>query len=280
MGVNAQRMQEVDFYLSKENLEKYLPIYSANYIATKLFYPKFITTAGTVIDRARKLNIKTHTVSSATNLKSSRDLYVETCKIKYNCTNVSQVKFVKKKKIQSAINKYGCENVFQSDEIKEKSKETLYNKYGVTHVTQLETYNANNGKISKPHKIISDFLKSQNIKHKNEIIFSKFNNIYNKIYSPRADIVIEDIKLIIEINGDLWHANPKLFKKNDFIKTWGGNQTAAEIWEKDRIKKAHMEDFGYKVYYIWQNDIQKNLDLVQKDLLREIKKNKKYKKNR
>ena len=42
MGVNKKRMETINQYLSKENLEKYLKIYSANYIAKKLFFPDLL----------------------------------------------------------------------------------------------------------------------------------------------------------------------------------------------------------------------------------------------
>lgn len=273
MGVNSNRMAEINKYLSRENLEKYLQIYSANYIATKLFYPKFTTTAGTVIDRAKLLGIATHTFSSARKLETVKTLVINTNLSRYGVKNPSQDENVKNKKIKSALKKYGCINVFQAQEIKNKSKQTMLDKYGVEYVVQLPSFKPNNGSISKKHKEIYNFLLKNNITCENEIKFPKYNKHYNRIYSPRGDICIQSKKIVIEYNGDLWHANPSLYKKNDLIPTWEGNKLAKDIWEKDKIKKKHIESFGYKVIYIWEKDYIENKDNTLKELLNEISKN-------
>lgn len=273
MGVSANRMIEVDTYLSRENLEKYLPIYSANYIAKKLFYPNFITTAGTVIDRAKALNIPTHTFSSARKLKTTQKQTEKTNISKYGVKNPSQSTEIKNKKINSALKKYGCTNVFQADEIKKKSKQTMLEKYGVEYTIQLPFFKQNHKNVSKSHKEIYNFLLSNNIDCQNEKIFSKYNQCYKRTYSPRADICIESKKIAIEFNGDYWHANPKIYKKNDIIPTWKGQIPAKDIWKKDKIKKKHIESFGYKVIYIWEKDYSENKDNILQGLLDEINQN-------
>lgn len=274
MGISKDRQKEIDKYLNKSALKKYLKIYSANYIATTLFAPDFTTCATVVIKRAKKFNIPTHTVSTASKLKFTKNQKKQTNLKKYGVCNPSQADLIKKKKEKSAIEKYGCKNVFQAKEIKEKSKNTLYEKYGVFYTSHLPNYKPSTGSKSSLHKIISKELKNNKIFHKNEIVFKSYNNYYKRDFAPRADIVINKSKLIIEINGDFWHANPIKYKSTDLIPTWDGLLSAKEIWEKDKIKKDHLEKMGYKVYYVWESDIKNNYDKTIKDLLNEIEKNK------
>ena len=71
----------------------------------------------------------------------------------------------------------------------------------------------------------------------------------------------------------MWHANPEKYKPDDEINTWGGLMKASEIWEKDKIKKDHIESFGYKVIYFWENDLRKNKEKAYERILNEINQN-------
>jgi G:T-mismatch repair DNA endonuclease (very short patch repair protein) len=94
------------------------------------------------------------------------------------------------------------------------------------------------------------------LKHKNEVknLCNAFNGELNKQYSPIVDILLEN-NIIIEMYGDYWHANPIFYKDNDIFYTWEGPQFAKEIWQKDLIRKHHIEMFNYKVIIIWENEL-------------------------
>lgn len=70
------------------------------------------------------------------------------------------------------------------------------------------------------------------------------------------DFLITNEKLIIEVNGDYWHANPEIYKQNDILH-FPNNvyKTANEIWEKDKIKKELANFNGYKLIYIWEKEL-------------------------
>lgn len=72
------------------------------------------------------------------------------------------------------------------------------------------------------------------------------------------DILLPDINLVIEYNGDYWHANPSKYNSTDLIK----NKTAKEIWEQDKNKKGIYENLGYTVYYVWSSDFIKDSNNV------------------
>jgi len=65
------------------------------------------------------------------------------------------------------------------------------------------------------------------------------------------DIIVYP-NIIIEFNGDYWHANPKLYNEN-FINPFN-KLTAKEIWNNHNIKLEHANKMGYITYVIWEND--------------------------
>jgi len=270
----AKTKPRKDLYLilTKEFLEENLKKYSANYIAKNLVFPP--THASTLIAHAKKLGVKTHSIRESSLLKTVQNQYKKTIKKRYGCTNISQIQSVKDKKVEKALEKYGCINVFQAEEVKQKSNITMMKKYGVIAMIQLPKFKRNNGKMSLMHKDISKFLKLKKIKHKNECQeFNKFSKEKDRYYSPCVDICIINKKLIIEINGDKWHANPQIYMPNDKIQTWGGLLMAKDIWKKDKAREKHLKSFGYKIIYIWEKDFRENKLKVYKDLLNEISKN-------
>ena len=75
--------------------------------------------------------------------------------------------------------------------------------------------------------------------------------------------------IILEINGDYWHANPNKYKLNDkILYPKDGFKTAKNVWEKDRLKKEKAEKYGYNVFYLWEDEMKKMTD---DDILNYIK---------
>lgn len=280
MGVSKKRQEEVNYYLSKENLEKYLPSYSANYIATKLFLPNFTSTAGTVIDRAKMFGIKTHSVSESCFLEHVKKSKKETLIDLYGVENASQAQEIKDKKEAAAIEKYGCINVFQAKEIKEKSKATNLEKYGTEYVSRLTKFKTH-GKRSKLHQAIEKILEKNNIQYESEKsnLFLKYNEYYKRDYSPIVDIILEDLKLVIEINGNVWHANPEKYKPDDLICLFKGKVPAKEIWYRDKLRIEQIESFGYTVLIIWESEYNSNKQKTEEKILNAISKIKINQKN-
>lgn len=279
-GYSKLQKEKIQKYLTKENLEKYIPIYSANYIAKKLFAPDFTTGADTVIKKAKSFGIKTKTYSESRSLKNTNELIKQTCINRYGVESVSSIPYVKESKIKSSIERYGCENVFQSEEIKEKMKQTLMEKYGVEKIGYLGL-NKSTGKLSKFHIKVQAILDKNNIKYKSEVHgkFIKYNEFLQNDYSPIVDILLEESKLVIECNGDFWHANPKFYKEDDVFDTWEGKKIAKQIWDKDKSRTEQIESFGYKVLVIWQSEYDNDFKKTEKRILNAVKnsKNKKTK---
>jgi very-short-patch-repair endonuclease len=74
--------------------------------------------------------------------------------------------------------------------------------------------------------------------------------------------------IIIEVQGDYWHANPKFYKEDDIINYPGGKCKAKDVWSKDAVKKEIAERYGYEVFYVWEDEIK---HLNEKDIVLLIK---------
>lgn len=162
---------------------------------------------------------------------------------------------------QKHLAEEGITNVFQREEVKQKIKDTMFKRYGVYSVMAMDSYKPNTGVESIPHKTVLEFLQEKQLNPISEMagiskaMFAKFNDELNKIYSPRPDIILLDKKIIIEIYGTLWHADPKRYKDDQIINTWSGPMKAKDIRDFDAIRKRHLESFGFKVLEVWIDDI-------------------------
>lgn len=100
-----------------------------------------------------------------------------------------------------------------------------------------------NGELSGLHMDVKEWL--------------KMNGLYNGFKSEqqigryKVDEVDENKKIIIEINGDHWHANPDLYEADNIIGGTGG-KTANDIWIKDKKRKKVLKESGYVVFIIWE----------------------------
>lgn len=67
------------------------------------------------------------------------------------------------------------------------------------------------------------------------------------------DLVIPELGIAIEYNGDYWHCNPEQYN-SDFMHPHLGI-TAKEIWKKDTKKRSSLkEKRGYDTIVVWESD--------------------------
>lgn len=70
-----------------------------------------------------------------------------------------------------------------------------------------------------------------------------------------CDFYIPDYNLVVEIDGDFWHANPEKFSANDLVGP--KKMKAQEIWDRDMTKKNKLESAGYTVIRYWASELKK-----------------------
>lgn len=69
------------------------------------------------------------------------------------------------------------------------------------------------------------------------------------------DYYIKEWNVGIEYNGDLFHANPKMYEAND-TPIPGSDMKAVKIWEKDRIKiETIQKERHIKIITIWESEL-------------------------
>ena len=86
-----------------------------------------------------------------------------------------------------------------------------------------------------------------------------------------CDIYVPTLNLIVEVNGDYWHANPKFHNSDDVI--GHKRMLASQIWECDARKMKALEAMGYNVVVVWEHKVKQSthMQLVE-DIVRSCKK--------
>ena len=85
------------------------------------------------------------------------------------------------------------------------------------------------------------------------------------------DFYIPKIKLVIELNGDYWHCNPKIYRE-DYVHELR-HLVAIEIWKIDEERENTIRDeMGLNLIVVWENDIRKNRKEIISSLVTDIKK--------
>lgn len=125
---------------------------------------------------------------------------------------------------------------------KGKTRQQLIEKYGPTKAYGILSSRLG-GSISKPELLIKSLLSS-------DWDTQWFINFNSQFYV--YDFINHKAKIIIEYNGDIWHANPSLYKENWINPV--NKKTAKEIWNYDNRKKIAAEANGYKVVVLWEKD--------------------------
>ena len=96
-------------------------------------------------------------------------------------------------------------------------------------------------------------------KHGKEFYIKTKSGIY--FYDFRCN------KKIIEFNGDIFHANPKIYSENDFPNFYNPNLSARDIWIMDKKKLKVLEEFGFNYLIIWESDYKNDPDKILKECL-------------
>lgn len=77
-------------------------------------------------------------------------------------------------------------------------------------------------------------------------------------------------KLLIEMNGNYYHANPKMYGPNDEIVIASSRRKAKDIWEYDAKKMKLGKDSGYKTLVLWEAEFVGMSDREVVDILEKI----------
>ncbi len=84
------------------------------------------------------------------------------------------------------------------------------------------------------------------------------NNIQISYYN--VDFLNRETNHIIEIHGDYWHCNPKIYS-DDFIHPYF-KMTAKERRKLDEQRKQYLESLGYSVTVVWESDLNEFIETL------------------
>lgn len=195
----------------------------------------------------------------------------KTCYEKYGAKNVlSSGTKIFEKRNATVVEKYGVDNVFQIPTVKgiikekwhttkTKRADSMMERYGWVNafdcpdVLKKALKNSSSGNNSLQKKIKNE-LEKFGIQYELEFLIEDKRFYY-------YDIKIND--LIVELNGDYWHANPTIYSSDDLI-PYPGKQIklAKDIWKQDEKKKKIALERGYRYVVFWETEINKNFDEV------------------
>jgi G:T-mismatch repair DNA endonuclease (very short patch repair protein) len=176
---------------------------------------------------------------------------------------------ISKKNKETKKRNHGNENYNN----RKKFKQTMMDRYGVESSFRLS--NRYYSKISQ--NLFWNIYNNLPENLKTSTYFAELNNEYkirdldnNPIY---IDFIILDINFGIEFNGDIYHGNPKIFQENDKPNFFYKNLTCKQIWEKDKKRISFIEEKGFKILIVWEEEYLKKKEEVIKNCLNLITKN-------
>jgi len=137
---------------------------------------------------------------------------------------------------------------------------------------KIEKLSAGNNSLRSRSKIseelfnyVSVFVDDLQYYGKNEytILFDSAEKTKYNRYFIRPDLAYNN--KIIEFYGDAYHANPTIYGENDMPHPYRKTVFAKEIWKEDLERCKILEDKGYSVMIIWENEYKNSkIDTVNK----------------
>jgi len=214
------------------------------------------------VSRLLKNNgVKLKTSKEINNQKSVRDKIKKSVRNKYGVDNVSKSNDIKELKKETFIKNYGVDNIFKLDEFKDSINKIMLEKYGVKRISgwfsmseeqkEIQIKRLCSGNSSKLEKRVGKSLIDIGFK-----IESQFG-INKKMF----DYHIKETNILIEVNGDFWHGNPKKYKSTDILPFPKKEVIVESLWKKDENKLKIALKNGYKVVTLWEMDINKLNDI-------------------
>ncbi|PYE51651.1 hypothetical protein HUB98_06415 [Paenibacillus barcinonensis] len=109
---------------------------------------------------------------------------------------------------------------------------------------------------TKPEKAVREYLDS------NHVTYETQKSMYDKFV---VDFYLPKEKIVIEVLGDYWHANPTKYGKTDNLIPLTPKQER-QI-NKDKARKAYLETCGHKVIMAWECDIYEDIKGTLKEII-------------
>ncbi len=230
--------------LTTDNLHKH---YVEDKWSIPMICQQYKTDIKTVCYMLSYYDIKIRTISETRSLKEYKSRIEKTNLDKYGATNPlsrGTKPFIARNK--TINDRYGCENVFQRLDL---------------FITDWKSC-GKHSKISSLNKKLYSILEYEKIDYVPEYSI-KYRDTNGKSRWKSYDAKVGN--LLIEVNGDYWHANPAVYTENQLFCFPGDNNISAkDIWQLDIYKKEIAESQGYELITIWESELKNELDVTEK----------------
>ena len=175
-------------------------------------------------------------------------------------------KTVKRLKAKLSKTHKGCKNAFYGkthtqetrDRISKASKQyCIDHPEHIQRMTEASLKRQRSGLKTKIEKTVENKLNELEIPNK-----------YSKILHRKCQydfLVGEDI--LLEVHGDYWHANPEIYGEGKKPL----NATQKYKIKRDKFKKEFAIKYGYKIFYIWETEINKGDFSIIAEIQKELK---------
>jgi len=162
--------------------------------------------------------------------------------------------------------KYTCSLEYFIAEYGELNGREKFENFSIKRAMQCGYSNISNKLFDSLKEKINNDYTYYYINDKQEYFFKNGNIFY------LVDFFIKELSLVIEFNGDMWHANPLIYKENDIPFPFDKKYTAKDIWKKDADKINFIKTKVRDVFIIWEKDLkEKGMFKIVEELLAKIK---------
>ena len=242
-------------------------------------------------DLLRHYGIPMRTISQSRMTPYARQRIAKSIRAKYGVDNPSQLEWVKEKKKATFLKHYGVDNIWKSPEYYKWLEDYMLIHHGVKRVSTNPWGWRGAGKKRREERIQKLFSGrdkwwaslSDEEKYSKMSELCRANTFCSKLETRVADALsrlhivhrrhvpvghrnydfeIDKTKILIEVNGDFWHANPEKYKAGDVVHFPDGHRKVEEIWKNDERKRLTAEAKGYKLLIIWESELNKTSDLL------------------
>lgn len=181
------------------------------------------------------------------------------------------------------IEKYGAEGHTRykyTNFLKKHSLDTYIYKFGADDGLRRYVKLSKNRKLSWFSNIASELFKEidDRMQLPNQLYYQPKTKEFGKMNMKLGkytffDFVIPDMKICIEFNGDVFHANPERFEADDTPNPFNTSLTSADIWEHDKEKNRVLLDEGYYIIIVWESDYRRDPESMIEYIIGEINEN-------